>query len=202
MHPGRIVAVTDTQAPQAPGPGRALRADARRNRERVLAAAQEAFAAEGISVPLDEIARRAGVGPGTVYRHFPTKEALFHAAMVDRIERMTAQAQSLADAPDAGQAFFGYLDTIVIEGGVKRNLAEAVSGHEGVESQAPTLELRAAIDVLLRRAQDCGAVRPDIDIADLMRILKGAFLATYTTDADDRQRGRVFAIVFDGLRPR
>ncbi|MFD6451097.1 helix-turn-helix domain-containing protein, partial [Nocardia sp. NPDC060220] len=60
---------------------RPLRADARRNRERVLAAAQEAFAAEGISVPLDDIARRAGVGAGTVYRHFPTKEALFTAAI-------------------------------------------------------------------------------------------------------------------------
>jgi len=194
--------VTETQATPAPGPGRALRADARRNRERVLAAAQEAFAAEGISVPLDEIARRAGVGPGTVYRHFPTKEALFHAAMVDRVERITAHAQSLATADDAGRAFFTYLDYMVVEGGVKRDLAEAVSGHEGVESQEPTLELRSAIDVLLRRAQDSGAVRPDIDIADLMRILKGAFLATYTTGADAEQRGRVFAIVFDGLRPR
>lgn len=72
---------------------RPLRADARRNRERVLAAAQEAFAAEGISVPLDEIARRAGVGAGTVYRHFPTKEALFAAAIVDRVDRMTGRAR-------------------------------------------------------------------------------------------------------------
>jgi len=196
--------VTEIQAnaDAAPGPARALRADARRNRERVLAAAQEAFAAEGISVPLDEIARRAGVGPGTVYRHFPTKEALFHAAMVDRVGRMTAQAQSLATADDAGRAFYAYLDYMVVEGGVKRDLAEAVGGHEGVESQEPTLELRSAIEHLLCRAQDRGAVRTDIDIADLMRILKGAFLASYTTGADAEQRGRVFAIVFDGLRPR
>ncbi|WP_216893982.1 TetR/AcrR family transcriptional regulator [Nocardia alni] len=194
--------MTETQAKTSPTPGRALRADARRNRERVLAAAQEAFAAEGISVPLDEIARRAGVGPGTVYRHFPTKEALFHAAMLDRVERMLEHARSLSSAVDPGRAFFDYLDHMVVEGGVKRDLAEAVGGREGLESSGPTLELRSAIDVLLRRAQSSGAVRSDIDIADLMRILKGAFVAAHTTGADAEQRRRTFAVVFDGLRTR
>ena len=196
--------MTETQAKAATptGTGRALRADARRNRERVLAAAQEAFAAEGISVPLDEIARRAGVGPGTVYRHFPTKEALFHAAMVDRVERMVAQARALADAPDPGRAFFDYLDLMVVEGGVKRDLAEAVGGHESLETPGPTVELLSAIDVLLRRAQSAGAARADIDIDDLMRILKGGFLATHTTGANAEQRRRTFAVLFDGLRAR
>jgi AcrR family transcriptional regulator len=197
-----IQAKPDPAGTPAPIPGRALRADARRNRERVLAAAQEAFAAEGISVPLDEIARRAGVGPGTVYRHFPTKEALFHAAMMDRVERMVQHARSLAADADPGRAFFGYLDYMVVEAGVKRDLAEAVGGHESLGSQKPTLELRSAIDVLLRRAQTSGAVRSDIDLGDLMRILKGAFIATHTTGADAEQRRRTFTIVFDGLRPR
>ncbi|WP_067664251.1 TetR/AcrR family transcriptional regulator [Nocardia miyunensis] len=196
--------MTETQAnaPTTSGTGRALRADARRNRERVLAAAQAAFAAEGISVPLDEIARRAGVGPGTVYRHFPTKEALFHAAMLDRVERMVAQARDLADAEDPGRAFFDYLDLMVVEGGVKRDLAEAVGGHESLENPGPTVELLAAIDVLLRRAQSAGATRTDIDIDDLMRILKGGFLSTHTTGANAEQRRRTFAVLFDGLRPR
>src|SRR6266545_3604820 len=77
------------------------RADAVRNRQRVLEAAKEAFAAEGLAVPLDEIARRAGVGAGTVYRHFPTKEALFEAVILDRVRKLVDYAESLADAdPD------------------------------------------------------------------------------------------------------
>ncbi|MBF6333414.1 TetR/AcrR family transcriptional regulator [Nocardia transvalensis] len=178
-----------------------MRADARRNRERVLAAAREAFAAEGISVPLDEIARRAGVGPGTVYRHFPTKEALFHAAIVDNIERMITYARELTTAPDPGAAFFDFLDHTVTEGAVKRDLAEALASHHTLEISTPTKQLHAEIETLLRRAQQCSAVRPDIDIEDLLRILKGVMLTTHTPDIDDRQRRRTFAIVFDGLRP-
>src|SRR3954447_4416845 len=85
--------------------GRAPRADARRNRQRVLEAAESAFAGEGISVPIDEIARRAGVGAGTVYRHFPTKDALLHAILAIRVERMTEEAHAAARAPDPGAAF-------------------------------------------------------------------------------------------------
>jgi AcrR family transcriptional regulator len=181
-------------------PRRALRADARRNRERVLAAAREAFAAEGISVPLDEIARRAGVGPGTVYRHFPTKEALFQAAIVDNIERMVEYARRLEAADDPGAAFFDLLDHMVAEGGVKRDLADALGGHQSIEITGPTKEFQGAIARLLRRAQDCGAIRDDIDFDDLMRVLKGAFAGTHT--ATGEQRARAFAVVFDGLRAR
>ncbi|WP_062994616.1 MULTISPECIES: TetR/AcrR family transcriptional regulator [Nocardia] len=187
-------------ADPAAEPRRALRADARRNRERVLAAAREAFAAEGISVPLDEIARRAGVGPGTVYRHFPTKEALFHAAIVDNIERMLDYARSLESAADPGAAFFDLLDHMVAEGGVKRDLADALGGHETIEITGPTKEFQAAIARLLRRAQDGGAIRGDIDFDDLMRVLKGTFAGTHTATGD--QRARAFAVVFDGLRAR
>jgi AcrR family transcriptional regulator len=190
--------VTDRQPP-ATEPRRALRADARRNRERVLAAAREAFAAEGITVPLDEIARRAGVGPGTVYRHFPTKEALFHAAIVDNIERMTEHARELATAPDPGAAFFEFLDRTVAQGGVKRDLAAAL-GDQVIELTGPRRQFEREVDVLLHRAQQAGAVRDDIDIEDLMRILKGAFTAAYTAGDDAERRRRTFAVLFDGLR--
>ncbi|NKY50112.1 TetR/AcrR family transcriptional regulator [Nocardia vermiculata] len=179
-------------------PRRALRADARRNRERVLSAARAAFAAEGISVPLDEIARRAGVGPGTVYRHFPTKEALFQAAIVDNIERMIDYARGLENADDPGAAFFELLGHMVAQGGVKRDLAEALGGHETIEITGPTMEFKEVAARILARAQEAGAVRTDIDGEDLLRTLKGAFAVTHTATAE--QRARTFAIVFDGLR--
>ncbi|MQY31518.1 TetR/AcrR family transcriptional regulator [Nocardia aurantia] len=192
--------MTDSK-PEATAGRRTQRADARRNRERVLAAAREAFAAEGISVPLDDIARRAGVGPGTVYRHFPTKEALFHAAILDNIERMTEAARSLTDADDTGAAFFGFLDRIVAEGGVKRDLAEAI-GDRALEFSTPRKKFREELNVLFCRAQRDGAVRDDIDIDDFLRILQGAFTAAHSAGLDAERRRRTFAVVFDGLRSR
>src|SRR5215467_9547609 len=94
-------------------PARKLRADAARNRTRVLEVAYDTFAAEGLSVPIDEIARRAGVGAGTVYRHFPTKDSLFQAIVLTRHERMTAQARQLASARDPGAAFLDFLAALV-----------------------------------------------------------------------------------------
>jgi len=88
---------------------RPLRADARRNRDKVLRAAREAFAASGYGVPLDEIAARAGVGPGTVYRHFPAKEVLFQAVITARVEDLIDDARARAGAADPGGAFFGVL---------------------------------------------------------------------------------------------
>src|SRR5258707_13608945 len=107
------------------GAARPLRADARRNREKVLHAAREAFAASGLGVPLDEIAARAGVGPGTVYRHFPTKEALFKAVIAARIEDLIADARARSGVADPGAAFFGFLARVGQEARVKRDLPDA-----------------------------------------------------------------------------
>src|SRR6059058_3651061 len=92
--------------PAAQRSDREPRADARRNRERVLRTAQQMFAAEGLGVSLDEIARRAGVGPGTVHRHFPAKEDLYLAVAVDQVEQMAAQAKVLAATGDPATALF------------------------------------------------------------------------------------------------
>ncbi|WP_327144492.1 TetR/AcrR family transcriptional regulator [Nocardia sp. NBC_01327] len=183
-------------------PDRPLRADARRNRERVLAAAQEAFAAEGISVPLDEIARRAGVGAGTVYRHFPTKEALFEAAMVDRVERMTSSAREALTAENAGDAFFDFLQHMVAGGGVKRDLADALGPQRANAYEGLARELQTAIGELLSRAQQAGAVRADIGLAELMTILKGFFVAVHIDNANSGLQERAFAVITDGLRLR
>lgn len=181
-----------------------LRADARRNRARVLDAAREAFAADGLAVPLDEIARRAGVGPGTVYRHFPTKEALFEAVITEHTEELIAQARAGADADDAGAVFFAFLAKLGEAATAKKDLTDALS-VAGVDVDAavssPARELTDAVSVLLVRAQRAGAVRSDIEITDLILLLKGALAAIQGgPDTGDVRRDRILAVLSDGLR--
>src|SRR5256885_17263867 len=105
-------------------PERRLRADAARNRARVLEIAYDTFAAEGLAVPIDEIARRAGVGAGTVYRHFPTKEDLYRAVIEDRLNRIVADGRALLSSDDPGQALFAVLRSMVLQwGATDRGLA-------------------------------------------------------------------------------
>jgi AcrR family transcriptional regulator len=186
----------------APSPGRPLRADARRNRLKVLEAAREAFAAEGIAVPLDDIARRAGVGAGTVYRHFPTKEALFEAVVADQLQLLVDDAREALRAGEAGEAFFGFLATMIADARMKKDLAEALAAT-GTELQATTRqhgrELRAVLGELLARAQQRGAVRGGIDECDVHAIVMAA-LAAEQHRADPRP-GRLAAMICDGLRP-
>ena len=180
-----------------------LRADARRNRARVLEAAQDAFASEGLAVPLDEIARRAGVGAGTVYRHFPTKEALFEAVMLSRVQEYVTAARSMATAQDPGEALFEFIRRMIHEGGVKKDLADSLTGAgidvEGALSDV-TRELEDAIGDLLTRAQGAGVVRRDIGIAELMTIIASIFLANRARAGDTELHRRVVAVVLDGLR--
>src|SRR5215469_9258998 len=107
---------------------RPLRADARRNRDRILQVAFETFAAEGLSVSVHEIARRAGVGTGTVSRHFPTKEALYEAIVLARVERLYSHAQTLKAEVPAEEAFFGLFTVMAAEGALDRGLADALVG--------------------------------------------------------------------------
>ncbi|MBA3907119.1 MAG: helix-turn-helix transcriptional regulator [Pseudonocardiales bacterium] len=172
-----------------------LRADARRNRERVLAAARDAFAESGMAVPLDEIAARAGVGPGTVYRHFPTKDALFTAVITARIEDLVADARARTSADDAGAAFFGFLARLGAEGAAKRDLSDAIAVPGPVRD-----DLHAALGALLGRAQEAGAVRADVSTTDLIALLKG-LLTTVHGSADATLVGRILAVLVDGLRP-
>ena len=173
---------------------RPLRADAVRNREKVLQAARQAFAESGYGVPLDEIASRAGVGPGTVYRHFPSKEALFEAVVTARITDLVSDARARADADDPGEAFFGFLARIAGEAAAKRDLPDAIS-----VTGSPREDLFAALDLLLRRAQQAGAVRAGIVTSDLIVLLKGMF-AGLAGSTDPAVHERVFAVLADGLR--
>ena len=180
---------------------RKLRADAARNRDRVLAVAYEVFAAEGLAVPIDEIARRAGVGAGTVYRHFPTKEALFRAIVDDRLQRLVDQAQSLAADREPGEALFGFLAAVVEEGAADHGLVDALAGIGfDIATEAPGAEDRfmSALADLLTRAQQAHAVRADIGVRDLKALLVGCqAMQQYTRDPQATER--ILAVVRDGL---
>ena len=202
VRPVRVPPERTTDAPDAPErtadapAGRPLRADAARNREKVLQAARQAFAESGYGVPLDEIASRAGVGPGTVYRHFPSKEALFEAVVTARITDLVSDARARADADDPGEAFFGFLARIAGEAAAKRDLPDAISVAGSLRE-----DLFAALDLLLRRAQQAGAVRAGIVTSDLIVLLKGMF-AGLAGSTDPALHERVFAVLADGLRAR
>jgi AcrR family transcriptional regulator len=176
------------------------RADALRNRERVLNAAREAFAASGYGVPLDEIAARAGVGPGTVYRHFPSKEVLFEAVIAARVRDLIDDARGRAGDPDPGGAFFGFLGRIREEAATKRDLPDAIAVAGSLQA-----DLFGALDVLLRRAQQAGAVRPEVTTPDLIVLLKGLLRSIHEIPpggADPALADRLLTVIADGLRPR
>ena len=179
-----------------------LRADARRNRDRILAAADAAFAEEGLGVPVDEIARRAGLGAGTLYRHFPTKEALFEAVLVAHMDRLACYGQQLAGSDRPDQALFEFVGHLASEAASKRNLIDALSGA-GFDVKAASSESKAALEeafqALLSRAQAAGLVRDDVQVADLMGLVMGA-CALATGERTECSQSRMLAVVFAGLR--
>jgi AcrR family transcriptional regulator len=192
--------VTHDRCEQGPRP---LRADAQRNRARVLEAAESVFAAEGISVPVDLIAEKAGVGVGTLYRHFPTKEKLFEAILVGRIVDITADARARIDSEDPGAAFFAFLEHLVRESALKRDLIQALIGS-GVEIElavaASKQDLEAAVSELLEVAQRAGAVRVDVTSAVVLSLVGATCIACERPNTAALPED-LLNIVFDGLRP-
>ncbi|MFA1544143.1 TetR/AcrR family transcriptional regulator [Actinomadura monticuli] len=184
----------------SPASGRPLRADALRNRAKVLAAAEEVFAVQGTSASTEEVARKAGVGIGTVFRHFPTKESLLEAVLVALLERLAGEAEELRSAADPGEAFFGFFSRVVSRAATKQAVTEALA-EAGVDARAATGRagpgLRAALGALLERAQEAGAVRADVGAAEVMALLAGMSYAAGRAGA----REDVLRIAFDGLRP-
>jgi AcrR family transcriptional regulator len=175
-----------------------MRADAVRNREKVLAAARDAFARDGLGVPIDDIARMAGVGAGTVYRHFPTKESLFEAVLADRVDALTEMAA-------AGIDLFAFIKDFAAHGGGNRALAEALT-RGGIDVQLSlagrSARLKVAVSDLLRRAQRTGQARPDVTADDLQALLAGVHLAAEQSGNDEHAVARMLAVVADGLRAR
>ncbi len=174
----------------------AVRADAERNRAKVIEAAMAAFATDGLTVSVAEIGRRAGVGTGTVSRHFPTKESLYAAIVLAKVEEIVSEARAVLAAEPPGQAFFTFFRYMVGQAATNRGLAEALNGGGfDVESAADSTDhdLEGAEQKLLRRAQEAGAVRPDVTRADVKALLAACVAAP--------DRSRMIEIVSAGLRP-
>ena len=170
----------------------ALRSDARDNRELILDAARALFAADGLNVPMGEIARRSGVGPATLYRRFPTKEALIVAVLVDRIHHSIERAQARLQDENATQAVFDLIDDTLERQAEDRTLFEGLAGPWMTHPEILSTH-HAMLDVLgelLRRAQDEGGVRPDIGGVDMLLMVKGVCEVQRTFPNAPREIGR------------
>jgi AcrR family transcriptional regulator len=180
-----------------------MRADAVKNRARILEAAEEIFAVEGVSVPIDTVAERAGLGVGTLYRHFPTKEALFEAIVVDRLEDLLETARRQSVDPDPGTALISFLGQFADQASAKRDLFEAL-GSAGIDIKSQCSEMvddmKRSIEEMRRRAVEVGALRSDISTDEMVGLVMGACEAAGHTGSDDAGCQRMVQIVCDGLR--
>jgi AcrR family transcriptional regulator len=169
-----------------------LRADARRNLERVLDAAQEVFAASGPDASIDEIAHRAGVGHGTVFRRFPTKDDLMYAVIERHVAQLSALAEEALASDDPGEAFFDFARRAAELGMTTPGLHKCVV-HCGEKPGAAELEELG--NKLVSRAQRAGAVRRDVKPADVQLLVRSTL-----TSAPPGQWQRYLDVVLDGLR--
>jgi len=180
-----------------------MRADARRNYELLLAKAAEAFIERGADdVSLEEIARRAGVGIGTLYRHFPTRQDLLEAVYRDQVELLAAQADKLLAADAPGPALAQWLAAFVAFGGTKRSLSAALLATLGKDNELMTTcgtLLREATAALVIRGQEAGAVRADVEAADVMRLVHGMIMANAHAPGHAGQTDRMLNVVVAGL---
>jgi AcrR family transcriptional regulator len=188
------------------GAARPMRADAQRNYAKLLSAASEAFLEHGADdVSLEEIARRAGVGIGTLYRHFPTRQALLEAVYLDQVEALRARADELLESGSSGEAFAAWLRALVGFSSTKRSLTSALVATLGKDSEVLSKcskLIRDSADSLLARAQQAGVVRTDVNSVDLIRLVHGVSMVTEYAPGDPGQADRMLTLILDGLRPQ
>jgi AcrR family transcriptional regulator len=183
--------------------GRKPRADSLRNREQLLKAAKAAFAESGADVPLEEIARRAGVGIGTLYRHFPTREAILAAVYRREVEQLSDSAEALLAARPPGEALEAWLHLLVDYMATKRVIAPALRAAPGEGAQVYAASGAAITEAMRRLAEAAiasGDIRPDVGPDDLYRMLVGLSHG-YDQPGWEASARRLIAIVMAGLKP-
>jgi AcrR family transcriptional regulator len=183
---------------------RPMRADAQRNYAKLLDAASAAFLEHGADdVSLEEIARRAGVGIGTLYRHFPARQDLLEAVYRDQVESLRARAEKLRETEAPGDALAAFLRAMVKFSSTKRSMTSALLASLGTNSEllsSCATVIRGSAESLLERAQQAGVVRADADAGDLIRLVHAVSIATEKSP-DPGQADRMLALILDGLRP-
>jgi AcrR family transcriptional regulator len=187
-------------APTIPRP---LRRDAQRNRDLIVAAAREAFAAEGLGVTVEDIARRAGVGMGTLYRRFPSKDDLIDAVLADAFEQYAEAAEEAVAEEDAWEGFHLFLERALALHADNRGLKDliATSAHGRARADAMRTRVQPALTRLVERAQEQGALRADFTLEDIPLVLwsVGRVIEAASTVAPELWR-RSLGLMLDGLR--
>jgi AcrR family transcriptional regulator len=182
-----------------------MRADARRNYERLLKEAAVAFAAHGEGASLDDIAKRAGVGSGTLYRHFPTRQALLEAVYVDSIEAIAARADVIAAELPPGEALVEWLNELsermIQVRGLKALLGSAVTDGSSAVLTACGTSVRGAADRLVGAAQREGTLRTDVEPIEILRLAHGVATASELANGEGRYIRRYLSLLTEGLRP-
>jgi AcrR family transcriptional regulator len=183
---------------------RQLRADARRNRERILEAAKQVFAEQGADAQMDDVARRAGVGVGTVYRHFPNKDMLMGELVTQKFAWISENTREALEQDDAWEAFCELLykcgDEMAVNGALRDALRDASAAYEYAEPAR--LEMEAVTDKLVKRAQREGKLRKDFKAPELGMLMGGVCASMGPADAAGAAWRRHLAIVIDGLRAK
>jgi len=174
---------------------RPQRADARRNFDALLEAARAVFAEQGSQASLEEVARRAGVGIGTLYRNFPARQDLFEAVYVDEVEALARTAEELADR-EPWEALATWLRRWIGYAATKRAIVEALDRDSAMFRSCREI-MYGAGEPLLKRAQDAGVARADVEINDVLHLINSISGATF---ADQEQRERVLQMALDGIR--
>jgi AcrR family transcriptional regulator len=180
-----------------------LRADARRNRERLLEAARDAFVEHGPEASLDEIAKRAGLGIATLYRHFPTREVLQEAVLRDGIDRLRADAARRLDAAVPFDALAAWLDELLVFSTTYRGLTASMMMtllKQEPEFSAACVAMKSAVAALVERAQDAGQLRADADSSDIVKLVNAIGMATEPGPEGLERGRRMLAVTVDGLR--
>jgi AcrR family transcriptional regulator len=186
-----------TQGQPVDAAARPLRADARRNREAILAAADELFRADGTAFQMDQVAHRAGLGVGTVYRHFPTKDALFEELVVHRLDTLLAEAESAMAECDPAVAIRQFIHGVACFMGRDAGLRAAIGATaDPAECAAYRQDLWDRKVAMVTRAQEVGAIRPDLTVTDLDAIMCG--LGAAIDSGGDP--GRLAEVMLDGMR--
>lgn len=184
-----------------PSVARPLRADAARNRGLLLGAARAAFRRHGVAASLDDVARSAGVGPGTLYRHFPTRDALVLGVIDDGLTEIHRLGTELLEDPEPLDALQCWLDAYIEQGSMFEGLARTLASPPPVASKDSTCQLaRRAGAALVERAVETGTVRSDIGINDVLDVAAAIAWVGEGQQRDAGQRQRLLRIVIDGLR--